>query len=398
MERNVKSAFMETNHRSQAKGVLKNPLLHVLSILLLGLLAYSNTIDVPFYFDDTYVIVTNDRIKDPSNIPSLFWRMEGPIATRPFTLATLAFNHVLGGLSTRGYHIFNVALHLINGVMLYMLLLRTAGLMGAYGRNAGGVAFFSSLLFVLHPVQTEAVTYIVSRSVLLCTFFYLLGITLFISVVRSRRGRAAYMAALLLSSMLGMSSREDFVTFPLMLLLFDFFFISGGNVKGVLGRWKIHLPVISTAAFLIYMVMSFDYEDHAGLGIGSLTPLKYLMTQFSVHWTYLRLLLLPIKLNLDYDYPLAVSFFQVRTLVSFAGYLALWALAALTMKRHPIVSFCVLWFLIILGPTSSVITLSDYITEHRLYLPSIGFFVIFTAAILGLPLGKSSLPLRNSGA
>jgi hypothetical protein len=365
-------------------GILRRPVVHILAIALLGFLVYSNTFDVPFVFDDLKNIVENPNVRSLRNIPSMFTEVKGPSASRPLTLATFAVNYAVGGDDTFLYHLLNMVLHLINAVLLYTLVVMTAGLLKRKGEDIRLVALFSAFIFVAHPVQTESVTYIVTRSILLATTFYLLGIILFIRAAEERRGRAVYTAALFLVSLLGMASREDFVTFPVMLLLFDFFFLSGLRAREVVGRYRIHLPVISALLYLAYLSLSYQYEG-VGHAITKVPAAHYLMTQFKVHWTYLRLFLFPVGQNLDYDYPVARTIFELSTFISFVGYFGLWTLGICFVKKRPVVSFLLLWFMITLTPASSVVPLDDVIFEHRVYLPSAGAAAAVVFPVFMLP-------------
>jgi Flp pilus assembly protein TadD len=368
-------------------GVSKRAFVHLLHLTLLGLIAYSNTFNVPFVFDDIPNIVENQRLRSISNIPLMFTEIKGELASRPLTLATFAVDFHIGGLNTTGYHYVNLGLHLINTALLYALVVLTAGFVGYGGRNVRRVAMVASILFIVHPVQTESVTYIVARSMLLATMFYLSGILVFARAVKDGahgvKGRAVFPLLLLSVSLLGMASREDFVTFPLMLMLYDYFFLSGRRLRNVARNYRLHLPVTLTLGYLAFLVMGFEYRG-AGFDVRSISPVEYLFTQFNVHWTYLRLLVLPVKQNLDYSYQVARTLFEFPTIFSFAGYLGLWAAAVYLARRRPVISFSMLWFLITITPASSIVPLNDVIFEHRLYLPSAGFFVLVAAVIFFL--------------
>lgn len=386
--------------RNSGPGPLSKTRLQILLIVLFGLAAYSNTFEVPFYFDD-FTIIENLRVRDVSNIPSMFIEIGGPNATRPLMYATFALNYFLGGFNTWGYHAVNLFLHLLSGVLLYRLVMSTGRILGHRQQDTAAMAALASLLFVLHPVQTETVTYIVSRSMLLATVFYLSGILLFIRAVTAEKRKTLYTGGLFLVSMLGIASREDFVTFPVMLILYDFFFVSRFRLREVAGHFRTHLPVILSLAYLAYLMINNTYGIGVGFDVEEAGPFEYLMTQFNVHWKYLGLLVLPINQNLDYDYPVARTLFELPTIISFLGYAALWAVGILSARKRAVVSFCILWFLITLAPTSSIIPIDDVIFEHRLYLPSAGFFVLAAAGSVRLSealtprlpaLGRAAVP------
>jgi hypothetical protein len=142
----------------------------VLLIIILSAVIYANTFDVPFYFDDNHAIENNHAISQ-FDIKRIFFS-----SPRPVLDVTFAVNYYFGKLNVFGYHLVNLLLHMINGVMLYFIVLRTINLMSGDHTRGIKVPLYTSLIFVAHPVQTQAVTYIVSRSSVLATFFYLLSL------------------------------------------------------------------------------------------------------------------------------------------------------------------------------------------------------------------------------
>ncbi len=349
-------------------------------IILAVAVAYSNTYTASFHFDDQHTIVENPRIKHLKNIPSFFWNNEGPVGSRPLLLVTVALNYAIGGLHVTGYHIFNNLLHAINGILFYFFMLMVLNLprfRDRYAQLSREIALLGSLLFVVHPVQTEAVTYIISRSMPMATFFYLLGFILYTRAFET--GKQSLYIWLFVVSFLGMASREDYITFPAMLFIYDFMLLS--SFKDALRRWKIYLLLGITVAYRLWLSLTYKgTEEAAGFGVKLLTPYQYLLTQFNVIWTYVRLLFLPINQNLDYDYPIARSIFEFPTILSFTGHLLVIALAIWIYKRNRLVTFLILWWYITLSPSSSFIPIIDVIFEHRVYLPSIGFFFLFMIA------------------
>jgi tetratricopeptide (TPR) repeat protein len=318
----------------------------------------------------------------------------GPFASRPLLHATTALNYYFGGLDTRGYHAVNLALHLINGVLLYLIVFLTGRRLRFEESSLRTAAGLSALVFVVHPIQTEAVTYIISRSTLLSTMFYLLGIILFLKAATSERRKVLYGAGLLIASLMGMASRENFVTFPLMLFLYDLFFISGFSAKDALKRhYKLYLPVVLSLGYFAFIVLSNTYDrsvDYPGIGV---KPYDYVITQFKAHWTYLGLLVFPAGQNADYDYPISRTLFDLPTFISFVGYIGLWAGAYHLARKRPAVAFGALWFLVTLIPISFAVAfmglrLGNVIFEHRAYLPSAG-------AIAAAAWGIVSLTERN---
>jgi hypothetical protein len=354
-------------------------------ITALILIAYSNTFTATFHFDDNPAIVENSSIKRVT-WDNFVGMLHG---TRPIVNLSLMFNYAVSGLNVVGWHIFNVSCHIANSIFVYLFILWTLTLPlleQRFGYRARRMALFGALLFGLHPIQTESVTYIISRTELIATFFYLATFLFFIKGVRS--GKFGYTVASFFTAVLAMGSKEWAVTLPAMLLLYDFLFLAERRVKAVLGRWTNHFAVILSWGVLVYTLTTTPLSG-AGFGIAgqnNITPWTYLLTSLNVLWTYIRLLFLPINQNLDYEFPLSRTLFEFPTLLSLAGHVAV-ALIGLWLYRKKgwtLIPYGIAWFYITLSPTQSFVPILDVIFEHRLYLPSIGFFLVFIAGLEGI--------------
>lgn len=381
---------------------------HVIAVCLIAastLLVYSNTFHSTFHFDDVEQIVENSKIKDLGNLREILNGQRG------VAVATFAVNYAIGGLNVFGYHLVNILIHIINGILVYFLIFLTLSLIknppfskggaGGFDGWSSRIALYVALIFAVHPVQTQAVTYITQRMESLASLFYLLGLLLFISGARARSffTTSLLYCGVLASYILGFKSKEIVITLPAILFLYDLYFISSGNVKGLLKRWPLYLSLFILLLYLasktmvpadaVNAIKGDAFSDvtnaTAGFAVKEITPGQYLLTQFNVIMTYLRLLILPVEQNLDYDYAVSRSLFELRTLLSFIGVVSILSAAVyLFMRpvswitRHGrIISFFILWFFIILSPTSSFIPIQDVIFEHRVYLPSVGFIAIF---------------------
>jgi hypothetical protein len=352
-------------------------------ITLLILLAYSNTFTASFHFDDNPSIVENPFIK---RITPEYMLKQLTDTTRPVVGISLMLNYAVSGLNVVGWHIFNTALHIANAIFVYLLLLKTFDLPSLAprfgGTRARRMALFGALLFGLHPIQTESVTYIISRTELLASFFYLLTFLLFVKVTET--GKFRYSLACFFSSLLAMGSKEWAVTLPAMIILYDFMFISDSRIKPLLSRWKTYILIALPWGYMAYALSTVKMQG-AGFGVtgqNNITPWSYLLTSLNVEWTYLRLLFFPINQNLDYDYQWSKTLFEFPTLLSLVGHLAVvTACFWLYRKRNwTVVPFGMAWFYITLSPTQSFVPILDVIFEHRLYLPSIGIILAFIVA------------------
>jgi tetratricopeptide (TPR) repeat protein len=369
--------------------------LHLLIIAAFGLLVYSNTFDVPFQFDDRAYIVNNPIVKDfgyfidTSRAEGLYVEdlVKRYLRTRYVSYLSFWMNYKLGGLNVWGYHAVNLSVHVANALLLYVLvvltfrtpLARGSGLRG----RAGHIALFSALLFVVHPVGTEAVTYVTQRFVSTASMFYLLSLTAYIKSRLSGK-RWPYLLSLL-SAVLAMKSKEVAFTLPPAIALYELIFFRGEILKRV---------VFIVPLVLVMLIIPLSYlgegTDGEGLfeGIGEATRLQtdmprldYLMTQFRVVVTYIRLLVLPVGQNFDYDFPVMGSFLDPEVLFSFVSLCAVLAVGVYLFRRgreraeFRLVSFGLFWFFLALSVESSVIPISEIICEYRAYLPSMGLSV-----------------------
>ena len=348
------------------------------------LIAYANTFNASFHFDDNPAIIENAGIRH-ATMDNIMGFLKG---NRFVVYLSIMLNYQLGGLDVTGYHIFNIGVHIINSIFFYLLVLWTLSLPqfgDQYGHRARRMALFAALLFGIHPIQTESVTYIISRTELLATCFYLATFLIFIK--KGTSGKYSAAIAMLITSFLSMGSKEWAVTLPALLMLYDFVFFADGKVKPVLSRWYIYVLTAFPWAFVLSNLDLVSKGGSAGVGFNlqstkGITPATYFYTSLNVIWTYIRLLFLPINQNLDYDYRIAKTLFELPTFLSLMGHAAVIAGSLwLYLRKHSIlVPFAVAWFYIGLSPTQSFVPVVDVIFEHRAYMPSIGFFLFFVVA------------------
>ena len=371
----------------------------------LVLIAYSNTFTSSFHFDDNPSIVENPEIKwmTSDNIMRLI------AGNRPVVYLSLMLNYQLGGLNVVGYHIFNIAVHIANSMFVYLLMLWTLKLPAVtakYRGKAERMALFGALLFAVHPIQTESVTYIITRTELLATFFYLGTFLLFIKGARANR--SSYYVGAFFTAALSMGSKEWAVTLPALLMIYDYLFISGGKVRVVASRWMVYAAVTIPWLIVLRNLDLFAVAS-SGSGVGfnvstrsGITAQTFWLTSLNVIWTYIRLLFLPIHQNLDYEYPIAKTLFEFPTLLSLAGHAAVVSASFWLYKKKGwlLIPFGVAWFYIGLSPVQSFVPIIDVVFEHRLYMPSIGFVIVFVTAYEGFFewLEKKRMPDKSTAA
>ena len=360
---------------------MKKRVLLSLLLICLSVSIYSNTFHVPFTFDDYHSIVLNTKIrswKDFSDIWS-FTR------TRFLTYFTFALNYHFGGLKVSGYHLVNLLIHLACAFAVWSLVelleLRCRGYISYMG-------FVAALIFLVHPVQTQAVTYIVQRAASLATLFYLMATIFFLrfrltqSSLQEKprlagQGVNVWYSACCLTTVAAMFTKEICFTLPLMLLVIDRLLYPEITWRK---RMREFVPLLLTLVIIPGLFALSTRKVNLGeLGrlaepTGTISPYHYLVTQFRVIVTYLRLLIFPLNQNLDYDYPVYRSFWSTPCWSSFLILVALIVSGFIGYRRKNIMfALAVVWFFLSLSVESSVYPIRDVIFEHRLYLPMVSY-------------------------
>jgi tetratricopeptide (TPR) repeat protein len=379
---------------------LLKPIIHVLLIAALGVLAYSNTFNVPFVFDDKEQIADNPVVKDlryftsPSEADNvLAGNKLYTFRTRYIGYLTFALNYRLHGLDVAGYHIVNLIIHILNALLVYWLLgltFKTPFFSSMKNTGIGGpglISLLAALLFVAHPVQTQAVTYVVQRLASLVTLFYLFSLVMYIKtrLAKSGKSQGIFYALSLVSAVLAMKTKENAFTLPFAIVLYELMFLNGNLIR----RAKHLMPLLLTSLIIPFTLLGISSGNLHDV-MGSITSSKaieisqgdYILTQFRVIVTYVRLLILPLSQNLDYDYPIYRSFFDPEVFLSFLFLLLLFGFGIYLYYRSRsadiglrLSAFGIFWFFITLSVESSVIPIADVVFEHRAYLPGVGAFM-----------------------
>jgi len=380
-------------------------------ILVAGAIAvYRRTFSVPFLFDDAAAIVDNATIRHWS---TAWWPPINTTASgRPILNLSLAINYAVSGTAVWSYHALNLAIHVWAGLTLFGIVRRTLGLVGRvipnpplsvsdpsdrrvkdnapYLANATLLAFFAALLWTLHPLQTESVTYIIQRAESLMGLFYLLTIYCFIRGICAERADASgpragrvpgvWFVCAVVTCLLGMGTKEVMVTAPLIVLLYDRTYVGGSFREAWRRRWGLHLALVTTWLPLAGLVASagWDRNGASGFNVG-ISPWTYWLTQFEAVARYVWLSVWPHPLVFEYgtfwgNRPTEVApYVLVVVVLAVAVLFALW--------WRPAVGFLGAWFFVILAPTSVMPGRVQMIVEHRMYLP---LAAMMTLAALGV--------------
>ncbi len=357
--------------------------LHAAVLVALGAAAYANSLTVPFVFDDRVAIVQNEHLR------TLWppWRpMSAPprsvLSGRPVVSLTLAWNYALGGLDVRGYHLVNLALHVLAALVLRDVVRRTLltpRLVGRFAASASTAATAVAAVWLVHPLHTEAVTYVTQRTELLMGLCYLL------TLAAALRG---WTAASILCCALGMASKETMVSAPLAVVLHDRVFAFPSLAAALRARWRLYVGLAATWAVLAASLLLAP--RHPGFGAG-MTAWQYARTELTVIPAYLRLALWPAALCIDHGVRVARTASEILPGTAVTGVLVVGTLAAL--YRHRPVGFLGAWLLLGLAPTSSIVPIAtEPMAERRMYLPlaAVAALVVLGGSAIGRRLGWRS--------
>jgi len=384
----------------------KNPtgkrLLQSLGLLtllaILGFVLYGNTIDSEFHLDDYPNLVDNVSIHMTSlDAASLKRALSASVGgNRPLASLLFALNFRAGQFNVRHFHITSIICHIFAGWLLFLFLRRTLllpALEKRYGPRAGLIALFATLIWFVHPIQTQAVTYIVQRANVLSGLFSFAALWILAVIHSSNAGRgvrALQWAGLIVCGLLALCSKETAAMLPVTILLYELFFVRRLDISALRGKW-VYLAGIVAAPALIFVADYFRFGMSFFERMGSIYQLRgftmweRVFTELRVLVRYITLMLAPLpgRLNLEHDVTISRSLFNpFTTLLSLILLLGLLALGFYLARRRPLISFFVFWFFIQLAIESTVVPL-ELMFEHRLYLPSLSLAVILAALLLG---------------
>ncbi|MDY6986975.1 MAG: tetratricopeptide repeat protein [Thermodesulfobacteriota bacterium] len=399
--------------------------------VILGFAIYSNTLKAPFQLDDSLRIENNPHVRlSEMTLTGLAKAAVNDISSRnrPIANVTFALNYYFHQYRLAGYHVVNIVVHILTAFLVYLFIkiaLFTiqhkassleSGIIGAFFQplNSSVIAFFSALVWLVHPVQIQSVTYIVQRMNNMAAMFYLLSLLLYATGRLGQVQRAAslqcngrprradeqgtanlqsnsrrhylWFVGSVLAWIFALGSKQTAITLPFFILLYEWYFFQDLSKDWVKHRLGYALAILAIFALISFLFLgSNPLEKLQSIGDYSMNEFTFwerVLTQPRVVIYYLSLLLypLPSRLNLDYDFPLSYSLVHpLTTLLSVATIVAVIGLACYLARKERLISFAILWFFGNLVLESSVVPLA-IIFEHRTYLPSV--FVPFIMVTL----------------
>ncbi|MFC1479326.1 hypothetical protein ACFL6F_01910 [Planctomycetota bacterium] len=370
---------------------------HIISIgciVILAFVAYSNTFDSDWHFDDNPNIIKNYSVH--ATTLSEIWNarhINGTYA-RYCGFVSFAFNWYFHGKSVTGYHVTNLLIHIAVMVLVYcsvFLTLTLPSFKKVSFTSVWLVSLFTALLWGLSPIQTEAVTYIVQRLTSLAALFFMLSLVLFIKGRRCMLGRnttpgIVFMCAALVMYMLAMLTKENTIMLPFLILLYEHLFVR--RMRTLKDRRIAALILILVAGFIFIAIarpgvltvitkITKDYEKR------EFTLNERVLTQFRVIVRYLTLIVFPhpARLNLDYNFQISENIITpITTLFSILFIFGSIIFAIFARNKYPLISFCIFWFYVNNAIESTVIAL-EIIFEHRVYIPSIGIILMIVVLL-----------------
>jgi len=363
------------------------------TICLWAAILYWETLHSPFHFDDKLYIVQNHTIRDITDIQAIWRALNRP--SRFVTFFSFALNFYLHEYRVFGYHLFNLFIHVGNTFFVWWftrLLFSTPRMVNEkVTKNSKSIALVTALLFLSHPIQTQAISYVVQRFAALATFFYLLTACLYLKG-RISEGINLKVMCLFASgctAILAMFTKEVAFTLPFSIILIELIFFSrkDTNWKHILKSKIFYFLPIFLFTFFIPTFYKFNFLKIFGKQVSGshnfdiLTPWTYFLTQTRVIVTYIKLFLFPIGQNLEYDFPMSHHLFEWDTLLSFTALTLILVVGFLLYHHRVILAFGIFWFFLCLSVESSFIPIHHVIYEHRAYLPSFGIFLLMSVLL-----------------
>ena len=353
-----------------------------LIIVSVGILIYANTVHYPFVFDDKLTIIENKSIRGNDIFANVF-------QPRYIGLISFALNYKINGFDNFGYHLVNIIIHIINALLVYELFFFIISLIGNEKllNHKYRISLFIAVLFLVHPVQTQAVTYIVQRYASLSALFVLISILSYMKFRSLKPVKYSWFAISLIAALFAFKTKENTATLPLMLVAIEWLLFkqTPDNIKKrifYLIPYCILLIVIPLSFVNVHKPLSSMPEEIIAKSYESpdITRSDYFFTEMRVIVTYMKLLVIPVNQSIDYPFALSKWPINLRTFISMIFLALILGIGIWIHRRYVLVSLGILWFFIFLIVESTIIPIADLIFEHRVYLSSIGFI----AAVVGL--------------
>jgi protein O-mannosyl-transferase len=356
-----------------------------LAAIFLAFELYSPALHGQFVFDDLFLSYTDPHA---ASLALAQW-----CGLRPVLGLSFWANFQLAGLDTFLYHAINVLLHSLNAILLFFIVRKLLELAGTIGLQGQVLAGFSATLFLVHPIQTEAVAYIASRSENLSVLFIFAAFCVFLYRPSAEVGwRTSGWILCLFAGAMG--TKEHAIALPAIFLLTDYFFNPGFSLSGIRANWRLYIPVAFVSLVAAVFIWSYVSRDPTiGFHLKGLTWYQYFFTECRAVFGYVWFFVFPVGLNVDHEFAESLTVFDHGAIVAMGALALLVAAAYLFRRSLPLACYGFLMFVILLAPTSSFIPIRDVFVERRLYLPFIGLLLVLLELLRRVHMPTKSLVL-----
>lgn len=372
------------------------------TLAALTVLVYAPSVNYAFQFDDVPNILKNFNLRQYTFFDLFF------SGSRWFISWINSVQYALGKFDPYWYRLFNIAVHTLNGLLIFFILqnvLKNLRRQSFFSLHSFEIAFTTALLFLLHPVQTQTVSYVIQGQLEGLAFFFILLITLFFIKAAQHPNKIVknfYYLAIFTLIPFSCSTKEIAIISPLLLFIIDWFFIAQGNLQAIAKRcWFYCLYTISVFGIYFYYLKPAFFLNIIGLkmvahnNIGNvltahaqdaITPGIFFISQFKVILHYLWIFLWPFNLSVEYDWKLSTHFFALDCIIPLLMLLALFVALILMLKKSHIspVAFGLVWFFACIIPRSSIIPSSELLVDYKTYMASLGLLFLVASLLVTL--------------
>ena len=352
--------------------------LAVVAASYIAYLVYEPALSGPFILDDTVL-----PYHTPDFPSALHFWIRG---VRPLLMFSYWVNYRFSQ-APPGFHVVNLLIHLLNSILIFFVARKLALRESPDWR----LPAFAAAVFLLHPIQTESVSYIAGRSESLSVFFFLAAFTVFLYRPAPAISWKISIAVLALFAS-AVATKEHTVVLPALLLLTDYYWNPGFSFSGIRRNWRLYVPIaLGAAGGLVLVAKILTHAQTAGFGMKEFTWYQYFFTECRAFFVYLRLLVFPAGQNLDWEYPVSRNILDHGAIFGLAAILLAAGAAIYFRRRYPLASYGFLVYLLLMAPTSSFVPIKDPVAERRLYLPMIGMLLVAIAALARLRVDRRKL-------